>query len=117
MGRTKIKLALLTIALVSAGYWGQPPRLGDAVAITTLCLIWAGFAMASFRWERSEDWTYRLGSFLGIALATMEGAAGLFGLSARAGLLSMAAVHLAAFVLSVVGRYQKVSSRRVQRAL
>ena len=79
------------------------------------CGLWAVVAAAAFRWDRAEDWSYRLGSFLGMALATIEGSAGMLGLETRSGLLAMAALHGAAFATSVAGRFQKASAARPGR--
>jgi hypothetical protein len=76
------------------------------------CFLWSCLALAAFRWERAEDWTYRLSSFFGVALSTVEGSAGFLGLHARGGLLLMAGLHAGAFLLALAGRYQKVSSKR-----
>lgn len=116
MDRAKIKTALLVIALASVSYWAQAPE-GNTVALLAASALWATLGLFSFRSDRAEDWNYRLSSFLGVALATIEGTAGLLGLGVREGLLGMAVLHLAAFLLAVMGRYQKVKSQRPSRGL
>lgn len=116
MERAAIKSALATIAVASAVYWGQVTGHQGALILACWCVLWALFALASFRFERAEDWTYRLSAFLGIALGTVEGITGLVAPHTRAGLLWMALLHVAAFALSLAGRYQKVASKR-QRVL
>lgn len=112
MERAKIKVPLLLIAAGSTAYWLQPV---GPVWLVAGCGLWLLVALAAFRWEKAEDWTYRLSSFVGVALCTIEGIAGLLALLPRPGLLLMAVLHGAAFVLAVVGRYQKVSGKRERR--
>lgn len=113
MARAKIKLPLLLIAVGSTAFWLQPPA-GPSWLVAG-CLLWSAVALAAFRWEKAEDRTYRLSSFVGVALCTIEGIGGLLALLPRPGVLLLAMVHAVAFVLAVVGRYQKVSSRRERR--
>ncbi len=110
MSRVRIKVGLLLIAAGSAVYWLQPPA--GPVWIAGACTLWALLTLASFHWDRAEDWTYRLSSFLAVALGTMEGVSGLLGASSRPWILVLAFLHFVAFVLAVTGRYQKVSSKR-----
>ena len=117
MERLGIKIALLVIALAGAVYWAQPPHLTGGPILAVSSGLWTLVILASFGWERSEDWAYRLGSFLGVTMATVEGVSVMLGLQNRPGLAVMACLHSAAFVLSVVGRYQKVSSRRPRRTV
>lgn len=112
MERAGIKFSLLLIAIGSAVYWAQPPHFTYDKALAACCALWGLVALAAFRLDRAEDWTYRFGSFLGIAMATAEGAAGMLAPNSRAGLLLMACLHTLAFVLSTAGRFQKVSSKR-----
>ncbi len=116
MERLGIKITLLVIALASGFYWAQPPHLTGGPILAACSVLWALMALASFRSERAEDWSYRLSSFLGVTMATVEGISGMLGLQSRPGLLWMACVHGAAFFLAVVGRYQKVSARRPRRS-
>jgi hypothetical protein len=118
MTRAKIKIPLLLIAVTSTAYWfpqGQPQ--GQAMALGFASLLWSLLGLAAFRWDRAEDWNYRLSSFLGMALATVEGMASMVALPSRQGLAAMACLHLTAFLLSVAGRYQKVKARRPSRGL
>ena len=116
MERLGIKISLLVIAVSSVVYWAQPPYDPGAPMLAAASTLWAFLAFASFRWEKAEDWTYRLSSFLGVSLATVEGISAMLALQDRAGLFPMALLHGGAFVLAVVGRYQKVASRRPRRS-
>lgn len=116
MKRVKIKLALLLIAVGSAVYWAQPPYLLGGPMLMVWSVLWSLVAAAALRFSKAEDWSYRLGSFLGMALATIEATAGMIGIGTREGLLAMALLHGAAFGLSLAGRFQKVSAGR-QRLL
>lgn len=107
----KIKIALLMTALGSALYWAGPPYQSGGAMMAAWSVLWALVALAAFRSCKAEDWGYRLGSFLGVALATVEGTAWLLGLDQRQGLWAMALLHGAAFVFSLVGRYQKAGVR------
>ena len=73
MERLGIKIALLVIALAGAVYWAQPPHLTGGPILAVSSGLWTLVILASFGWERSEDWAYRLGSFLGVTMATVEG--------------------------------------------
>ncbi len=114
MDGPKIKVALLVIAIASAGFWAQGP--GPQTPFLA-CLLWSVCALGAFRWEKLEEWTYRLSSFLGMALATLEACAGLLGLTSRPGLLAMAVLHAMAFALAAAGRYQKAGAARARRDL
>lgn len=117
MERLGIKISLLIIAVTSVVYWAQPPHDTGAPLLAAASGLWVFLAFAAFRWERAEDWTYRFSSFLGVSLATVEGISALLALQDRAGLFPMALLHGAAFILAVIGRYQKVGSRRPRREL
>lgn len=116
MERLGIKIALLVIALASGIYWAQPPHLTGGPVLATCGALWALVVLTSFRWEKAEDWSYRLSSFFGVTMATVEGVSGMLALQNRPGLFLMACAHGTAFLLAVVGRYQKVSARRPRRS-
>lgn len=111
MKRRGIKITLLLIALCSAAYWLQPPQAGPSSMLAAWSVLWTLIALAAFKDERAENWGYRLGSLLGVALATVEGAAWLLSLDGRPGLAAMALLHAIAFPVAVTGRYQKAGSR------
>ena len=115
MERLGIKIPLLVISLAGAVHWAQPPHEAGAPMLAAVSAVWSLFALGSFRWGKAEDWLYRLSSFLGVSLATVEGASAMLALQSREGLLPIALLHSVAFVLAVVGRYQKVAARRPRR--
>ena len=115
MDRAGLKTTLFVIAVLSTGFWWRTPVLQVGPVIAVWCGLWSVLCAASWRWSKAEDWSYRISSFLGVALATMEAAIGLTSKLNTVPLLVMALIHSAAFVLAIVGRYKKVSSKRVSR--
>ena len=115
MERLAIKVPLLAISLASTVYWAQPPHFTGGLELAGVCAVWTALTLASFRWGKAEDWSYRLSSFCGVSLATIEGVSVLLALQERPGLFLMALLHGAAFIWAVVGRYQKVAQRRPNR--
>ena len=110
MARGKIKLGLLLIAAGSVAYWSWAPA--GPIWLIAAGGVWTLVALCAFGWERAEDWTYRLSSFVAMALGTVEGVFGLMDPRAKPGILAMAALHFLAFLLALTGRYQKAGSKR-----
>ncbi len=117
MGRRQILLALTTIAAVSTIYWGMPPFITGSVQAGWVCGLWGCVNLAGAALEGLEDWAYRLSSFLGFMFLTVEGCMGMFLMVPKPYLLLFAALHGAAFVLAIMGRWKKVSARRPRRSL
>ena len=113
MDRWKIKLGLLLVAAGSIAYWAWAPS--GPIWLIIACGVWAAVALCAFNWEKAEEWTYRLSSFLAVALGTVEGSLGLMNPHAKPWILAMAALHLIAFLLALAGRYQKAGGKRERR--
>lgn len=116
MHRAKSKIGLLLIAAASIVYW-LPQGSENTGPLLAACALWSVLSLAALRLDKAEDWNYRFSAFIAVALATMEGFGGVLSPSNRDGLLVMAGLHLAAFVLALTGRYQKVKARRPGRGL
>lgn len=111
---SRLNLILLGLALVGVPYWASPPH-PHSLSLVGLCLVWSAVAAASLRWDRAELWNYRLSSFLGISLATVEGGLWLTGLDHRPGLPVIAGLHALAFLLAAAGRYLRAGRGRARR--
>ena len=115
MERLKFKISLLLIAIISAIFWAQPLMLSGSPLFALGSALWIATLLASFRGNRAEDWAYRISAFVAVTLATVE-AGSLVVLRQAPQIMGwMALLHVVAFFLSVVGRYQKVSARRPRR--
>lgn len=117
MGRQKILLALTTIAALSTIYWATPPMITGSVPASCVCLLWGVLTLGAAALDGLENWAYRLSSFLGFMFLTVEGVMGLFTMIPKPYLLLVALLHGGAFILAVMGRWQKVSARRPRRSM
>lgn len=117
MERLKFKISLLLIAVLSAIFWAQPLLLSHSPLFALGSALWIATLLASFQGDRAEDWAYRISAFFTVTLATVEAGALVVLPQVPPIMGAMALLHVVAFFLSVVGRYQKVSARRPRRKI
>lgn len=94
-----------------------PPQLPHHNIVASSSLVWSLFCLLAIWAEALENWAHRLSAFLGFLLCTIEGILGLLGFAGKPGLLLVATLHGATFILSVVGKYQSRVRSRPKRSM